>query len=323
MITGDIPNIIDCIDVSTIHVHAPSKVVLVCGGKYDAKDHDGDKKIPPRSLRDAYLRFAFHSPFSRYFSIMPDEVVFSPPKGPYDELLEFEADLAQLSELVILFTESPGSLAELGAFSMVPEIAPRLLVIIDNKSYTEDSFIRLGPVYSLRKRHGNPSVFVLNLADINLDKIGDAKKVDIEAFRLAMESPFKKRIEEISASTRFNRGTNGHIAKLATGLIQHYGALTKDEIVQMMSGLGVELDDLLIDKLLFCAETVGWIKSEDRGFNKYYASSAEKIAINFDLKTGIEQMPRTKWRAQIREYWKASDTDRFKTIAAAIGGVAP
>jgi hypothetical protein len=57
-----------------------------------------------------------------------------------------EKRLAELADLVILIAESPGTFAELGAFSIHPSLRKKLLPILDVKFKDDPSFINSGPV---------------------------------------------------------------------------------------------------------------------------------------------------------------------------------
>lgn len=57
-----------------------------------------------------------------------------------------ESDLAALSDLIIIIVESPGTYAELGAFSHVSELRRKLLPIVDRHYRGANSFINTGPI---------------------------------------------------------------------------------------------------------------------------------------------------------------------------------
>jgi hypothetical protein len=170
----NIPDLLDLIDPTTIKVHAPTLVVFVCGGLIEKIDK------PPKSLRDAFVRIADKSPLAKYRIVLAEEIEAFFPKGVYQELLRFESDIAQIAELLLLFSESAGSLAELGAFSTDEEVAPRMMVVIDDANYKSDSFIKLGPLYSLTLHHGDAAVCVIALKDIDLDDWAAAGFEDTE-----------------------------------------------------------------------------------------------------------------------------------------------
>ena len=54
--------------------------------------------------------------------------------------LEMESDLARLADLVVIVVESPGTFAELGAFSLSDPLRKKLLPIVDKQYCHEQSF---------------------------------------------------------------------------------------------------------------------------------------------------------------------------------------
>jgi hypothetical protein len=60
--------------------------------------------------------------------------------------LKMESDLASLADLVVIIVESPGTFAELGAFSLVESLRRKLLPIVDLEYKGQDSFISTGPL---------------------------------------------------------------------------------------------------------------------------------------------------------------------------------
>jgi hypothetical protein len=53
----------------------------------------------------------------------------------FDDLLELEEHLAGLSACVLLFVESPGAIAEFGAFSQMELIQEKLVVVIEESYF--------------------------------------------------------------------------------------------------------------------------------------------------------------------------------------------
>jgi hypothetical protein len=62
------------------------------------------------------------------------------------DALKMEADLAALADLVIIVVESPGTFAELGAFSLSDPLRKKLLPIVDIEYRGVPSFISTGPL---------------------------------------------------------------------------------------------------------------------------------------------------------------------------------
>jgi hypothetical protein len=257
VIAGDNPDLPDYIDTRTKGSRSVAgRVRLRRIGRKDLRT--------PKSLRDAFMRVSSKTPLSKYRLILAEDVEAFLPRGEYQELLEFESDIAQISELLLLFSESAGSLAELGAFVMDDEVAPCMMVVIDNDNYSRDSFIKLGPLYTLRLHHGEAPVCVLMLNDINLKRITDVSGIDLEKLRDAMKAPLAARLAKRREPKTFDKTRNGHVTKLITGLVQYYSALTLDEIDALLYCLEIptSLDD--IKKHLLCAKIFDWIVIEKR-----------------------------------------------------------
>ena len=72
-----------------------------------------------------------------------------------NSLLKLEEQLAQAVDLIILIPESPGSFAELGAFSMRKELAQKMLVLRQSKYKSDKSFINHGPIRLIREYKGH------------------------------------------------------------------------------------------------------------------------------------------------------------------------
>jgi hypothetical protein len=108
-------------------------VVFLCGGKDSV----------PRDRLAAYLNKAD-----------PKRVLLFYAEHVWDTLadrdtasaLQVEKHLAELSDLVLIVVESPGTFAELGAFALAAELRKKMLPLLDERHAEEESFIRSGPV---------------------------------------------------------------------------------------------------------------------------------------------------------------------------------
>ena len=61
--------------------------------------------------------------------------------------LDMEEELARLADAVVIVVESPGTFAELGAFSANEQLREKLLLILDESYENHPSFINTGPVH--------------------------------------------------------------------------------------------------------------------------------------------------------------------------------
>jgi hypothetical protein len=77
-------------------------------------------------------------------SAAKDIIDFGPPT--FLNLSQFEQFIADFSDCVVIFLESPGAFAEIGLFSHLPSIRTKLLVINNIAYQTTNSFINYGPL---------------------------------------------------------------------------------------------------------------------------------------------------------------------------------
>lgn len=269
-------------------------------------------------MRDAFLRFAFSGVFQKHLVLVAEELNVFFPGGKYKDFLSFETDIAQISELIILFSESFGSAAELGAFVMVEEISSRLLVVIDDKNYEDSSFIKLGPIKMLEDIYGSTSSCVIDRKDISIENIWDLSTLDEPAFKRIISQAFTRRsATKVREHSTFNKNRNGHVIKLIIGLLQHYGALTLDEIDLYLSCFDVVVSQDDIVNYLKCAEFAEWIIETKNIFDTYYSCCAEKSALQYNLLADSPIRDKVRWKADIYDYWKSTDQARFSSIRKA------
>jgi hypothetical protein len=308
----DIPDIPTQVIDGSLRVHAPTHVIFLCGGEADGKGPY------PKSLRDALLLVSHRSGLAKYDVRRAEEMEWAFPVGQYTELLKFEAAIAQISNLIILFSESEGSIAELGAFSMIDEIASRMLVFVDKKNFEDKSFISLGPLGYLSRTYGEDYVSVFQLPDLGIESIKYPANIDLEAFLKVIDGPIKFRLSKKIEPTKFDKSLSGHVTKLITGLVQHYAALTLEEIDVLLYCMGVPNTPDEIKKHLNCAELVDWVQKEKRGIITYYAAIEGRNALYFDVRPRYKSLDRARWRSDVLNYWRANDPDRFASIQAAL-----
>lgn len=116
--------------------------------------------------------FGLHS---KYELLYPEDIFDDLLAGPgQHSLLHLENVLADCVDVIVLFPESPGSFAEIGAFSNNAKLASKLIVISNKKYKGNKSFINYGP-YRLIKDSKTGKVFHVNYKD--LDDVDLGKKL--------------------------------------------------------------------------------------------------------------------------------------------------
>lgn len=115
---------------------------------------------PPETLRDTFWRAVFDRfPTLDWFKHLerPEDYEGWLEFSGYDNLLEFERDACYLARAVILFSESPGSFAELGALAIDEFMLPQLHVVVQSTyvaGSNQKSFLNLGPLRRVEEKNG-------------------------------------------------------------------------------------------------------------------------------------------------------------------------
>jgi len=134
----------------------------------------GAGRESPNSLRQAIYKELTSRVFYRaWFDVYYPEEIFEElirGRGHFD-LLSLENLLAKSVHSVVIILESPGAIAELGAFSNQKGLCDRLVVVVDEKYRKAKTFIMLGPVRYLNKKTKSIVIFH-NLRNPLLEELG-------------------------------------------------------------------------------------------------------------------------------------------------------
>ncbi len=188
-----------------------------------------------------------------------------------------------------------------------------------DKYWPDESFVTLGPLRYLRRKHGLTSVFILNDHDINMQG-KSAAQVKIQTLRDILQAPIKLRLDTIREPTTFDPERIGHVIKLIVGLIQEYGALTRQESADLLRLLGISKSLVEIGAYLLCAEAVGWVVKRTKGYDDFYIARNIKDAATISAGENAKEKNKTRRRLLIRKYWKEKDPFRLEEIRREYGG---
>ena len=143
------------------------KFVFLCGAAYANVGYENTN----RGIMQKYLK----SKSEDIFFVLSEELWEDGFDSNID-LLTFEEFLAEVSDSIILFVESPGSFCELGAFSYAEKLfSDKLIIVIDKRYEGDKSFIITGPT-AKAKRDGAKVVFA-PLSGKGLLSSADLRKV--------------------------------------------------------------------------------------------------------------------------------------------------
>ena len=161
------------------------KFVFLCGAAYSENEYDKTN----RGVIDKYLKSKSDAIF-----IVLSEKLWEDSFDSNIDLLTFEEFLAEVSDAIILFVESPGSFCELGAFAYAEKLfSDKLIIVIDEKYKGDKSFIITGPTAKAQK--DGAKVIYAPLSGTGLLSSADMRKVvDEKSTEFASKSsPSNKR----------------------------------------------------------------------------------------------------------------------------------
>lgn len=156
-----------------IEVREYPKIAFLCGGNPElisTSQTSGQLSQSVRSCISRLLEVTY--PKLRYQNA--EDVKDWNSYSAYDDLIEFERDIAHICKTIVLFVESPGSLAELGSFAIIPEITEKLIVFVHSDYADSNSFVALGPlkrIADIAKGKIHYIAWVKESTDINGKKI--------------------------------------------------------------------------------------------------------------------------------------------------------
>jgi hypothetical protein len=113
------------------------------------------------------LRYKIAQEFSGFWNAFQFDIIY--PEDIFDELLysskrqdllSLENLLAKSVDVVLIVPESPGSFAELGAFSSNSLLRNQIVCVLDEKYKKKKSFINQGPIKLIKSVNKNGVVFV-------------------------------------------------------------------------------------------------------------------------------------------------------------------
>lgn len=200
----------------------------------------------------------------------------------YKNLVELEEHLAGLSSFILLFVESAGSIAELGAFSFVQPLRKKLYAVIEEHYYRERSFIKEGPL-TLLEQNNNDSVLAFPWGRLTGEKWVFDSDLCSETVK-QIESHLRQKLTKRSGRTSFFPDDHGHRMLLIADLIGLAGAVQQVEILSLLRGLllpSPEIDGTTLGQYLFL---LGHLKlvHQTRYGNKNYFLSGEKAETFID-----------------------------------------
>lgn len=231
----------------------------------------------------------------------------------FQDLLELEEHIAGLSGCVLLFVESPGAIAEFGAFSQMRLIQEKLIVVVEDSYYGQQSFIRNGLIERTIRDRPNT---LLNYSWLSAPNADGHRTIDtayvVETLN-EVEHAVRVFLEQRPRTVRFSRDDLGHRLLLIADLIKLSVILIQAEINELMDRLGVSVRPTDLKRYLYLLERLDLVCKKRYGNADYFvAGSRSKDYIHYAPRTSAD---RARLRLLLREEFPIKG-DKKKALAS-------
>jgi hypothetical protein len=284
--------------------------VFLCGGR-----------ISTSAEKFGSCRHIFHNYLQKTNRLFGEKVLLAEKifdyfeHADYQDLLEFEIDLAELCALIVIFSEGYGAIAELGSFSVLETVQQKLLVVMRrDHTYKEGSFIWRGPALHLKKLAQD------TLGDDPI-AIYDWPSRDGESFReqdFSHSEDLADLIETILSklprTQSFNKDRAGHVMLLMLDLLKVLQLATLEEIIVCLKHLSIESERRVVEQHLSLLKSLNYLISYPYRNNVYYVSHPEEPWLTWRFRETAWTRDLDRWRARFLEYYEGKQEHKFRAL---------
>jgi hypothetical protein len=290
------------VEGSNVNLLPPT--ILLFGGLTDLSEP------PINSLRSHIVDYCLvkRSNLSDSF-ILPEDYKDWAQDAIYPDLLEFETHIAQMSTSLIIIPESAGSIAELGAFAVNEHVREKLLVILPEKYFESDSFIKLGLLRQLNDEQIFSYDFDPEDVTKNIDDFVEHIANDISTF-----------VYKGDATEQFNPKNFGHVAFTIFQIIIDCRAIKLTEIKSFANTLGIEINTTDLKKILFLLHRLSFIDKKRSGPSYFYTSHRinPDVRLNYARKIEDIRIDKTVFRINLDKFYTESSDEYHRRKALGI-----
>lgn len=292
------------IDFSVTKINKLPSLILVLGGPKVLSPLDA-------SLRNVFITKMYEGKheLAQHLHSPEDFPEWNQFEG-YTDLIHFEIDIGSLTRTILLFSESAGTHAELGAFCMDRVLSDRLLVVIQKIHYDQDSFIRHGPIRKIQGSNPDDSVYVIQAKTpaAFVDEVQDVADVLGEKFH-----SFPKTIP-------FRVSERRDWFLLLADLVELFGALTQREIGTLLTSLNFPFERTDLARSLKLLQMLRLVLPGVTDKHYYVApKDGRQSYLDYDAAPGRDPFERIKYKTKLVKLI-AGDRQRLKAYRLTHGG---
>ncbi|WP_124482304.1 retron St85 family effector protein [Burkholderia stagnalis] len=301
-----ITDIAKSIDLAKTRIRKADKRITVFGGPMSNSDG-------PPSQRLSFLTTLslVRSTHTKHV-ITPENYKDWNHFGIYNDLLQFEEDLCTLVDVIVIFLETEGAIAEFASFLKAPSALKKIIIGITEAYSDHDSFINLGLVRHLRA-HVQPN-------DTDPDPVFTiSKQIDPEDSKFISEE-IDRRLDLLRGNEAFDKNNVRHIMLLVADFIELIQVARKNDILTFFEHLEIGVNSQRLQQMLFVLqrlEIIALHKASNDSFYRLYAKEEKFIDYGFKK----DSIPRERIKAKFFEKTFAEPRRKlaFKKLSMAAG----
>lgn len=232
----------------------------------------------------------------------------------YGDLISFEEDIARIAAVVLVIAESPGSLAELGAFTANDAIRRVLRVVIQQKFETQESFVRFGPIERVRKaKRDNLGVYPWRVRSSGKLIISSARPHISEIKKFINEH-----VEATPTSTMYSQLDEASLFYVVYWIIYLCLAVEIKNLCKYVQSIIPTVTEEEINNKVYCMKIAGWIERIAYSKNDYVYALHDTDPFDYSFKPHIADRDSVRRKFSVSSALKKSEgvPRHVSTIAA-------
>lgn len=278
------------LDAERLRVSKPSRFIFLCGGPVVE-----EQSVPTSPcMRDYLYRKKRLGKFAQI--VLAERAVELFRDTSYDDLISFEEDIAKIASLVLVISESPGSLAELGAFATAPVIN-QALRIISHEQYEEDnSFIRHGPMRRVKNRSsGSLAFFPWKMGKNGIVKASANRHFD------SMKQYILDELGRVPKSQTLNDLAETGSIYVIYWIIYLSLAITIEDLASVARILGIACPKDQIENYIYCMRVAGWVDKVVYSDREYFYSNSANDPFDYAFRPSVDTRDSARRKVAVRE----------------------
>jgi hypothetical protein len=294
------------VNLDKSRVSNPRPTIFICGGQLLI-----DEVVAPT------LRASLVNLLRRTEPVLTSRVLLAESAAAWERyedhfqnLIDLEEHLAALSTMILLIAESPGSFAELGAFSFVPSMIRKLWVVNEESYDAKSSFIRQGPIAKLENASppDKNRYFVYEwLTRDQEGKVHFAPALAETSSASILERVLRPAVLQAPQSETFDRTDIGHQMLLVADLVSVGGPLGITELIDLVNGCGLGWFDLkAARRYLYVLEKLDLVAVHRRGNYPFYVPHSSLPRILQYAQAGNRPFDRDGFTMELREVQRST-----------------